>query len=128
MPAPVAGGGQAIFRGDRALSPRGKLARPDLACILAQLERLSWYSRPGWSRFLPALPPWSTDSCHAREPCYCIALAVLLAGIATVLPAAEPNTLTEEELADGWILLFDGETALRLEGRPARPIGRWPTA
>jgi hypothetical protein len=28
----------------------------------------------------------------------------------TSLPAAEHNTLTTEELADGWILLFDGET------------------
>jgi hypothetical protein len=26
------------------------------------------------------------------------------------LPAAEPNTLTPEEIADGWILLFDGHT------------------
>lgn len=25
-------------------------------------------------------------------------------------PAAEPNTLTSEEIADGWILLFDGES------------------
>jgi hypothetical protein len=28
----------------------------------------------------------------------------------TSLAAAEPNTLTPEEIADGWILLFDGQT------------------
>ncbi len=41
------------------------------------------------------------------------ALAVLLGASLTIaLPAfaAEPNKLTPEELAEGWILLFDGET------------------
>ena len=38
----------------------------------------------------------------------CLALIVL--ATAGVLQAAEPNTLTPEELAEGWILLFDGET------------------
>src|SRR6188474_641056 len=28
----------------------------------------------------------------------------------TALLAAEPNMLTPEEIADGWILLFDGQT------------------
>jgi len=41
-------------------------------------------------------------------------LATLLL-LAAVLPAAagdkpKPNTLTPKEIADGWILLFDGET------------------
>jgi len=34
----------------------------------------------------------------------------ILTCVSSRLPAAEPNTLTPEELADGWILLFDGET------------------
>ena len=38
----------------------------------------------------------------------CFVLATALA--AGSLQAAEPNTLTPEELADGWILLFDGDT------------------
>jgi hypothetical protein len=41
-------------------------------------------------------------------------LALVLAAIAIRFPslaaAAEPNRLSPEELADGWILLFDGET------------------
>ena len=57
-------------------------------------------------------------------------MALLLLAVALALPdaarAAAPNTLTPEELADGWILLFDGETLFgwtageqgRLEGRP----------
>ncbi len=42
--------------------------------------------------------------------------------------AAEPNTLTAEELNDGWILLFDGETTFLAGRRGAKPIGKWPTA
>jgi len=38
------------------------------------------------------------------------AVAASLALTAAPLAAAEPNTLTAEEIADGWILLFDGET------------------
>lgn len=30
--------------------------------------------------------------------------------VGTCLAAAEPNTLTPDEIADGWILLFDGQT------------------
>lgn len=37
-------------------------------------------------------------------------LAAALAASTASLQAAEPNTLTPEEIADGWILLFDGET------------------
>src|SRR5690606_4707316 len=37
-----------------------------------------------------------------------VALAVLTA--VRSLPAAEPNQLTPEQIADGWISLFDGET------------------
>lgn len=33
-----------------------------------------------------------------------------LIGFATLAVAAEPNTLTPEEIADGWILLFDGQS------------------
>jgi hypothetical protein len=38
--------------------------------------------------------------------------AAILVALACCLPAvaAEPNTLTPDELTDGWILLFDGET------------------
>ena len=39
--------------------------------------------------------------------CLSLSLVLALAGSAT---AAEPNTLTPEELAEGWILLFDGES------------------
>ena len=40
-----------------------------------------------------------------------LAGALLLLTACTTLNAAEqPNTLTEKEIADGWILLFDGET------------------
>jgi hypothetical protein len=37
-------------------------------------------------------------------------LVVLFALFSTSLLAAEHNSLTKDELADGWILLFDGET------------------
>ena len=30
---------------------------------------------------------------------------------------AKPNTLTPKEIAEGWILLFDGETTIWLERR-----------
>lgn len=35
---------------------------------------------------------------------------LLLTACATLNAAEQPNTLTEKEIADGWILLFDGET------------------
>ncbi len=45
------------------------------------------------------------------------ALAFLLAALLTSQAmAVEPNTLTPEELADGWILLFDGQTLFGWEG------------
>jgi hypothetical protein len=40
----------------------------------------------------------------------CSLLVLLLAGVGGPLSAEEANTLTAEELAEGWILLFDGET------------------
>lgn len=49
-------------------------------------------------------------------------LGILLALVATVATAAEPNKLTKEELADGWILLFDGET---LFGWKAESDANW---
>ena len=42
--------------------------------------------------------------------CIVTGFALIAASTAGSLQAAEPNTLTPEELADGWILLFDGET------------------
>jgi len=41
--------------------------------------------------------------------CVELAFALLLLFVATATPA-ELNTLTDEEIADGWILLFDGQT------------------
>ena len=32
----------------------------------------------------------------------------------------KPNTLTPKEIADGWLLLFDGETHVRVEDRRRR--------
>ncbi len=43
-------------------------------------------------------------------PAILACLTLLALWMPAVLPAAEPNTLTPEELADGWVLLFDGET------------------
>jgi 3-keto-disaccharide hydrolase len=43
----------------------------------------------------------------------CLVSALILAILAVPSPAAEnakPNTLTPKEIADGWLLLFDGET------------------
>jgi hypothetical protein len=39
-----------------------------------------------------------------------VALALALMPLAMAQEAARPNTLTAAEIADGWILLFDGET------------------
>src|SRR6516225_10081806 len=44
-----------------------------------------------------------------------ILIVAALLALAAALPAAaqdkaKPNTLTPKEIADGWILLFDGET------------------
>ena len=56
----------------------------------------------------------------------CLYLPVLLvvAGLG-LAAAAEPNTLTPEELAEGWILLFDGET---LFGWKAASEANWEVA
>src|SRR6516165_7567269 len=35
---------------------------------------------------------------------------VVAASTAAAADATKPNTLTSKEIADGWILLFDGET------------------
>jgi len=53
----------------------------------------------------------------------CVPLSAALAG--SGLMAEAPNTLTPEELADGWILLFDGET---LFGWKAAAEANWETA
>jgi hypothetical protein len=43
--------------------------------------------------------------------CVCSLLCVLgLTGLALAGDKTKPNTLTEKEIADGWLLLFDGET------------------
>ena len=39
----------------------------------------------------------------------CAAFMMLLAGLARAADAPKPNALTQEEIADGWISLFDGE-------------------
>src|SRR6266702_6833859 len=49
------------------------------------------------------------------HPMRCSLLSAILILGCTPLPAAaqekaKPNTLTPKEIADGWILLFDGET------------------
>src|SRR6516162_8260930 len=43
----------------------------------------------------------------------CLAL-ILIAAPAFADEKAKPNTLTPKEIADGWILLFDGETTFGL--------------
>src|SRR5437764_15063024 len=45
---------------------------------------------------------------------HCLLAALLLPTLALPVPAGEKakaNTLTPKEIADGWLLLFDGETA-----------------
>ncbi len=56
--------------------------------------------------------------------CLYLPWLLVLAGLGPV-PAAEPNTLTPEELAQGWILLFDGET---LFGWKAASEANWEVA
>ncbi len=51
-------------------------------------------------------------------------LAVLIAGTARAADAPKPNTLTPQEIADGWIQLFDGETTFGwLTGGPVKVEG-----
>jgi hypothetical protein len=40
----------------------------------------------------------------------CVLAVLLAAGSAAAQPPAKPNTLTPQEIAEGWVLLFDGET------------------
>jgi hypothetical protein len=40
----------------------------------------------------------------------CVALAVTSPVFAQEKDKPKPNTLTPKEIADGWVLLFDGET------------------
>lgn len=47
---------------------------------------------------------------HPMIPVRQVATLFLTCCFALSLEAAEPNSLSPEELADGWILLFDGET------------------
>jgi hypothetical protein len=48
----------------------------------------------------------------------CLTLLLILAGTARAADAPKANTLTRQEIADGWIQLFDGETTFgwRVEG------------
>ena len=48
------------------------------------------------------------------RPIFCVAL--LLAVNAASAQEAKPNTLTPKEIADGWVLLFDGVTAYGWKG------------
>ena len=54
----------------------------------------------------------------------CLLPAIVSAGNRPAI-AAEPNTLSDEELADGWVLLFDGET---LFGWKAATEADWKVA
>jgi hypothetical protein len=54
-----------------------------------------------------------------------VSLAFLIACVASPLVAAEHNVLTTEEIADGWILLFDGES---LFGWEAATKADWQVA
>lgn len=62
-----------------------------------------------------------------RRYCLLTAAALLLAAAGSPLPGASaqsaaPNTLTPTEVADGWILLFDGETSF---GWAPRGDAKW---
>ena len=46
----------------------------------------------------------------AKLSLYLLAAIITMTCLRTIDAAGEPNTLSDEELADGWILLFDGET------------------
>src|SRR5437660_10964968 len=58
------------------------------------------------------------------------ALLSALVILVTAFPAAaqdkaKPNTLTPKEIADGWILLFDGETSIGWKTRGEFAVGEW---
>lgn len=58
-----------------------------------------------------ALPRWMTPC--LSTPCWMILATLLFLGLPAAgqtARAADANRLTPEELADGWVLLFDGET------------------
>jgi hypothetical protein len=71
---------------------------------------------------------WSPDLLGERRVFACLrTLAVIATLVVSAENArcAEPNTLTKEELADGWILLFDGQTVF---GWKATSKANWKVA
>src|SRR5262249_5518612 len=47
---------------------------------------------------------------HSMRPLLWSALLCFLAGQSRAADEAKPNTLTSQEVTDGWLLIFDGET------------------
>src|SRR5262249_60457657 len=68
----------------------------------------------------PSVPARADDAQYhyhcKKEPCAMRQFLCTLALLAIALPTwaadaePKPNTLTPKEIADGWLLLFDGET------------------
>src|ERR1044072_7007190 len=46
-----------------------------------------------------------------------LASLLIVSSVAAAADEAKPNTLTPKEIADGWILLFDGETTFGWENK-----------
>ena len=68
------------------------------------------------------------NSVNFKQFAFGIAAAVLMSGLALAADDAPPNTLTEQEKADGWKLLFDGKSAAGWNSwKTKRPLvlGQW---